>query len=77
MFSYETDQQHNNVHESLEIWIKIKVTVHKKGRPPEKAFLLPPTSQQTGLYYSADKELKNGLRLFYIPIGSRENLFSS
>ena len=24
MFSYETNQQHNNAHESLEIWIKIK-----------------------------------------------------
>jgi len=69
MFSYETNQQHNNVHESLEIWIKIKVTVNRKECPPEKAFALPRTSQQTGLYHSAD------YKLFDIPIGSRENLF--
>lgn len=73
MFSYETNQQQNNVHESSEIWKKIKVTVNRKGRPPEKA--LPRTSQQTGLYHSADNKLKTVWGFFDIPIGSRENIF--
>ena len=55
-------------------WKSEKRLSHRQQKrvPSGEAFALPRTSQQTGLYHSADNRLKTLWGFFDIPIGSRE-----